>query len=116
MGTLLHAEVQCPGRSSPPCWAERLDRARRAATRGQQRGRGALGEPGGADIPLITCCVYLWVLSWPWPPAFEPQGQSLAAVAVLAGEQGSALQAGGSTHSPADKGDIQFRGKIIFPL
>lgn len=52
----------------------RLDRLRRAARRGQRRGRGALGEPVGADIPLITGCVYLWVLSWPWPLAFEPPG------------------------------------------
>lgn len=48
-----HCCVQCPGRSSPPCWAERLGRVRKAANGGWQCGRGLLGTPVGADIALV---------------------------------------------------------------
>lgn len=84
VGTLLCAGVQCPGGSSPPCWAQSLDRARKAPKRGTAVWKGC---PVGADIPLVTgvgvficgCCPGHWHLS--------PLGQSLAAVAVQGGKQ-----------------------------
>lgn len=61
--------------------------------------------------------IYLGALSWSRPLVFEhPQRSSLAAPLCQVGKQHPLLQAEGSADKPADKGDIQFQGKVIFPL